>query len=185
MDECKPLPSSESRVLTPTPDWLPTPRILPRVRCVSNPRSTNLLSNTIKQGLTLIHFSAQLKRILWNEGAFRGCSGGVWELSGGIKEYQGVFRVYFVSETAQVELGSGRVSAPAFKCGTSPLRSLSTLASPSVAKTPSSMPPPSKKSARPPGRGLHLFTLELNLSNSRTHPGLSWVTRWTEELKLS
>ena len=36
---------------------------------------------------------------------FRGRLGGVR----GIKEYQGVFRVYFVSETAQVELKSGRV----------------------------------------------------------------------------
>jgi len=36
-----------------------------------------------------------------------------------------------------------------------------------------------------PGRGLHLFTLELNLSNSKTHSGLSWVTQCTEELKLS
>ena len=30
-------------------------------------------------------------------------------MSEGIKEYQGVFRVFFVSETAQVELRSGRV----------------------------------------------------------------------------
>ena len=30
-------------------------------------------------------------------------------MSGGIKEYQEVFRVYFVSETAQVELNSERV----------------------------------------------------------------------------
>jgi hypothetical protein len=29
------------------------------------------------QGLTLVHFSAQLKRILWDRGAFRGCLGGV------------------------------------------------------------------------------------------------------------
>jgi len=29
-------------------------------------------------------------------------------VSGGVKEYQGVFRVYFVSETAQVELTSGQ-----------------------------------------------------------------------------
>jgi hypothetical protein len=28
---------------------------------------------------------------------------------GGIKEYQGVFRVYFVSETDQVELNRARV----------------------------------------------------------------------------
>ena len=59
------------------------------------------------QGLTLVHFPAQRKRFLWDrgcvQGLFRGCSGG-----GG---YYGVFtsRVYFVSETAQVELESGRV----------------------------------------------------------------------------
>ena len=34
-------------------------------------------------------------------------------MSGGFKEYQGVFRVYFASETAQVELRSGRVLAHA------------------------------------------------------------------------
>jgi len=33
-----------------------------------------------------------------------------------------------------------------------------------------------------PARGLHSFTVELNLSNSRAH---SWVTRWAEQLKLS
>jgi hypothetical protein len=33
-------------------------------------------------------------------------------VSGGIKKCQRVFRVNFVSETAQVELNSGRVSAP-------------------------------------------------------------------------
>ena len=32
---------------------------------------------------------------------------------------------------------------------------------------------------------LHSFTLEPNLSNSMTHSGFSWVTRWAEELKLS
>ena len=30
-----------------------------------------------RQGLTLVHFSAQLKRIMWDRGAFRGCVGGV------------------------------------------------------------------------------------------------------------
>ena len=29
------------------------------------------------QGLTLLHFSAHLKRILWDRGAIRGCLGGV------------------------------------------------------------------------------------------------------------
>ena len=67
------------------------------------------------QGLTLVHFSAQLKRILWDRSALWGGSVGVEEVSGGIKEYQGVFRVYFVSETAQVELRSGRVQAPALR----------------------------------------------------------------------
>ena len=31
----------------------------------------------IDQGLTLVHFSAQLKRILWDRGALRGCLGDV------------------------------------------------------------------------------------------------------------
>jgi len=31
---------------------------------------------------------------------------GVQEVSGGVRGYHGVFRVYFVSETAQVELKS-------------------------------------------------------------------------------
>jgi hypothetical protein len=62
-----------------------------------------------RQGRTLVHCSAQLKRILWDRGAMRGCSEGVWEVSGGIQEYQGVFRVYFVSDTAYVELRSGRL----------------------------------------------------------------------------
>jgi len=34
---------------------------------------------------------------------------GVEEVSGDIEEYQGVLRVYVVSDTAQVELRSGRV----------------------------------------------------------------------------
>jgi len=61
------------------------------------------------QGLTLVNFSAQLKRIMWDRGAFRSCLGGVQEVSGGVKKHEGVFRVYVVSETAQVEQRSGRV----------------------------------------------------------------------------
>jgi len=61
------------------------------------------------QGLTLVHFSAQLMRILSDRGAFRDCLGGIQGVSRGIKEYQGMFRVYYVSESAQVELRSGRV----------------------------------------------------------------------------
>ena len=64
------------------------------------------------QGLTLVHFSAQLKRFLWDrgciEGLLRGCFAGVQVESGGVGGCWGV-RVYFVSETAQVELKSGRV----------------------------------------------------------------------------
>jgi hypothetical protein len=62
-----------------------------------------------RQGLTFVHVSAQLKRILWDRASMRGCLGGVEEVSGGVKKYQGVFRVSLVSETAQVELRSGRV----------------------------------------------------------------------------
>jgi hypothetical protein len=64
---------------------------------------------TANQGLTLVRFPAQRKHILLDRDASRGCLGGVREVSGGVKDYQGVFRVYFVSETAQVELRSGRV----------------------------------------------------------------------------
>ena len=31
----------------------------------------------VGQGLALVHLSAQLKRILWDRSAFRGCLGGV------------------------------------------------------------------------------------------------------------
>ena len=44
------------------------------------------------------------------EGLLKGCLWGDWEVSGGIggiQEYQGVFRVYFVTETAHVEQRSG------------------------------------------------------------------------------
>ena len=92
MDESKPLPPAPSAP----------------VLCTLLAESCGGLAAE-KQGLTLVHFSAQLKRILSDRGAFRDCLGGVWEVSGGIKEYQGVFWVYFVSETAQIKLRSGRV----------------------------------------------------------------------------
>jgi hypothetical protein len=51
-------------------------------------------SSPPEQGLTLVHFSAQLERFLWYmgcvEGLFRGCLGGVW----------GVVRGVFVSNRA-------------------------------------------------------------------------------------
>jgi hypothetical protein len=59
-----------------------------------------------RQGLTLVVISSQHKRFRWDKGCikrlFRGCSGGV-------RNYEVVIRVYFVSELAQVELKSGRV----------------------------------------------------------------------------
>ena len=58
------------------------------------------------QGLTLVLFSAQRKRFLWD----RGC---MWRLFGcclgGVRGYKGVIRLYFASEAAQVEQRSGRV----------------------------------------------------------------------------
>ena len=45
------------------------------------------------QGLTLVHFSAQLKRFLWHRGCtvgvFRGSLGGVYEMLEGIMGYLG------------------------------------------------------------------------------------------------
>ena len=54
------------------------------------------------RGLHSFHFSA-------NVSAFCGIGGAFRVRSGGVQDYEGVFRVYFVSETAQVELKSGRV----------------------------------------------------------------------------
>jgi len=97
VDECKPL----------GPGWRGRP-LLPRL-AVAAAASRPAVAAAAGQGLTLVHFSAQLKRILWDRGAFRRCLGGVEEVSGGIQEYQWEFRVYFSSETAQVELTSRRV----------------------------------------------------------------------------
>jgi len=58
------------------------------------------------QGLTLDHFSAQRERFLYD----KGCSQGllrVW--LGSLRRYQGVSGMYILSESAQVELKSGRV----------------------------------------------------------------------------
>ena len=65
----------------------------------------DLAGTALEQGLALVHFPAQYKRFLWDRVAFelfRGCVGGN-------RECQGPFRVYFVSEAAQVELKGGRV----------------------------------------------------------------------------
>jgi len=45
-----------------------------------------------KQGLTLVHFSAQLKRLLWDRGSIQGLfRGGL----GGVRGDHGVLRVCF------------------------------------------------------------------------------------------
>ena len=103
MHECKLLP------LTPVRSLPPLPRIIFGMSSSSSSSdrpSSDRPSITSDQGLTLIHFSAQRKRFLWDKGClfelFKGCLGGV-------RGYEGVFRVYIVSETAQLELKSGRV----------------------------------------------------------------------------
>ena len=88
MDECKPLPTAPSHSIS-TLSWLPTYRqVAPFSR--SAPRAAS-------QGRTLVHFLAQLKRILWDWGSFivlfKGCLGGARGyngVSGGVK---GVFCV--------------------------------------------------------------------------------------------
>jgi len=58
------------------------------------------------QGHTPVHFLVQRKRFVWS----RGCIWGLFrECVLGIRGYEGVSRVYFVPETAQVELKTGRV----------------------------------------------------------------------------
>jgi len=58
------------------------------------------------QGLTLVHLSAQRKRLVWDRGCILGL---FWGCLGVVMGYEGLCRVYFVSESAQVELRSGRV----------------------------------------------------------------------------
>ena len=61
-------------------------------------------SSASAQGLTLVHFSAQRKRYVWDRvcmlGLLRGCLLGV-------RGHWGASRVCFVPETAQVELKIG------------------------------------------------------------------------------
>ena len=86
-----------SSVSSPSLAWLSLPSSL---------TTFSILSTAQAQGLTLVHFLAQRKRVLWSKG-------GIWGLPkgclGGIRGYHGVLRVYFVSGTAQVELKSERV----------------------------------------------------------------------------
>jgi hypothetical protein len=68
---------------------------------------------------------------------------------------------YTVDRRAQVDLKWERVYAPA-----STAAAASSTASAALA---SAEPGAGGRGGLPPGRGLHTLTLELNLSNSRTH----------------
>ena len=57
-------------------------------------------------GRTLVHFSAQRERFPWDGGCMQGLISGCLE---GVRGHKGASGVYFESETAQVELKSGRV----------------------------------------------------------------------------
>ena len=81
----------------------------PACLCSLKARPASLPS--FSQGRTLVHFSAQRKRFLWDRGCIQGFLRGC---VGGVRGYHGTFRVCFVSETAQVELKWARVQAPAF-----------------------------------------------------------------------
>jgi len=59
-----------------------------------------------RQGLTLAHFSAQRRRFVWDRGCIQGLCRGCLV---GVRGYQGMSWLYFVSGTAQVEPKSGRV----------------------------------------------------------------------------
>jgi len=55
--------------------------------------SARAVEGATNQGLTLVHFSAQLKRFLWDRGVFRDCLRGVSEVSGALGDVYGVFCV--------------------------------------------------------------------------------------------
>jgi len=73
------------------------------------PCSTELPYHPPYRGLHSFTFRLNVSAFCGTGGAFRGCSGGVQGYYGVLRGYQGVSRVHFVSETAQVELRSGRV----------------------------------------------------------------------------
>ena len=72
-------------------------------RCANTYMGNRLIRG---RGLHSSTFRLNLGAFCGIGGAFRGCLGGDWRVLG---RYQGVFRVYFVSEPAQVEMRSGRV----------------------------------------------------------------------------
>ena len=97
MDECKPLPVSSSVWMRR--DWNIAVKSSELKECTSDAQAA-------RQGPTLVYFSAQRKRFLWDRGCIWGLFMGRLVGTGGC---QGGHRVYFVSETAHVEPKSGRV----------------------------------------------------------------------------
>jgi len=63
------------------------PAVLSAERRMRSRAATAGIMSAAHQGLTLVHFLAQRKRILWDRGAIRGCFGGVYKVLEGIKEY--------------------------------------------------------------------------------------------------
>ena len=107
-----------------TAGWSDTTRAQSARAAADALRSPAVAAATFNQGLTLVHFSAQLERFLWDrgcaQGVFGACLRGVlWGFRGYLGVVQGVFRGLggirgcaegvFVSEIAQVELSSERV----------------------------------------------------------------------------
>jgi len=91
----------------PSPALLPDPRELALALASSCARTSAFsISAASTQGLTLVHFSAQRKRFVWNMGCMQGLFSGY---SWGFRGYERVSWVFFVSEPAQVELKGGRV----------------------------------------------------------------------------
>jgi hypothetical protein len=63
-------------------------------------------ASCVRQGLTLVHFRLNVSAFYGIGAAWMGCLRGVWEVFEG---HQGTCRVYFVSESTQVDLKNGRV----------------------------------------------------------------------------
>jgi len=138
VDECKALPGTSMTAapsLAKRCDSLPTVVVLPPPL---TPTTRGLHSSTFR--LNLSAFCGIEVCLGIAQGVFRRCQGG-------IKEYQGEFRVYLVSETAQVQLMWTSVSSCPRR-GRWRARSRSASAA----------------LRRPRPRALHSFTFQLNVS---------------------
>jgi hypothetical protein len=103
-----------------------------------------------------LHSSTFRRRFLWNRGCILGLFRGS---SAGKRGYKGGIRVHFVSERAQVELKSGRVSAPDARAGRVPRGAPG--ARVSAAEGVGQL---HRHVHADHGRGFHSFTFRLNVS---------------------